>query len=93
MVCCWHPASTQRAFWPIVTEREAGCDGRERVARQAGRTRTQKSCGPGLPTLRPSAQERSCDDGGKTARSPGRARRTALTPSRRECRMIWLNLW
>src|SRR5262249_32917520 len=36
---------------------------------------------------------RFADDGGKKARSPGRARRTPLKPSRRECRMIWLNLW
>src|ERR1700761_8199726 len=27
-------------------------------------------------------------DGGKRARSPGRARRSLLTPSRRECRVI-----
>jgi hypothetical protein len=31
-------------------------------------------------------------DRGKKARSVGRAPRTALKPSRRECRMIWLNL-
>ena len=33
------------------------------------------------------------NDGGKKARSPGRVRRKPLKPSRRECRMIWLNLW
>ena len=32
-------------------------------------------------------------DGSKKARFPGRARRTALKPSRRECRLIRLNLW
>jgi predicted Fe-S protein YdhL (DUF1289 family) len=36
---------------------------------------------------------RPADDGGKKARSPGRARRTPLKPSRREGRMFWLNLW
>jgi hypothetical protein len=36
---------------------------------------------------------RLADDGGKKARSPGRARRTPLKPSRREGRMTWLNLW
>ena len=34
----------------------------------------------------------SRDDGGKKARSPGRARRTPLKPLRGECRMIRLNL-
>jgi hypothetical protein len=34
-----------------------------------------------------------CGDGGKRARSPGRARRTPLKPSRREGRMIRLYLW
>src|SRR5690348_11249093 len=32
-------------------------------------------------------------DRGKKARSPGRARRKPLKPSRRECRMMRLNLW
>jgi hypothetical protein len=50
--------------------------------------RTAKSCGPGLPTLRPSscayeARERR----GKKARSPRRARRTPLKPLRGEGRM------
>jgi hypothetical protein len=30
----------------------------------------------------------SADDGGNKARSPGRARRKPLKPSRRECRLI-----
>jgi hypothetical protein len=33
------------------------------------------------------------DDGGKKARSPGRARRKPLKPSRRECRIVSVNLW
>jgi hypothetical protein len=59
-----------------------------RFARRARRARTQKSYRPGLPTLRSSCARRSRHDGGKKARSPGRVRRTALKPSRRECRMI-----
>src|SRR5262249_13889821 len=62
--------------------------GRAKVARRAAEARTQKSCGPGLPTLRPSSRDRIyASDGGKKARSPRRARRTALKPSRRECRL------
>jgi hypothetical protein len=39
--------------------------------------RTAKPCGPGIPTLMPSswsAQRAPWGDGGKRARSPGRAR-------------------
>src|SRR5262249_42725118 len=39
------------------------------------------------------ACEMIASDGGKKARSPGRARRTPLKPSRRECRLFRLNLW
>jgi hypothetical protein len=54
--------------------------------------RTAKSCGPDTPTLVSSSrscvgptglrQNISADDGGKTARSPGRARRNPLKPLR-----------
>src|ERR1700687_2381693 len=54
--------------------------------------RTAKSCGPDAPTLASSSrscvgptglrQNLSADDGGKTARSPGRARRKPLKPLR-----------
>ncbi len=42
---------------------------------------------------RPDAGAKACgsdpqDDGGKRARSPGRARRTPLKPLRRECRLM-----
>src|SRR5882757_3221038 len=37
-------------------------------------SRTAKSCGSGAPTLALSSWVRSTDDGGKRARSPGRAR-------------------
>src|SRR5947208_8749482 len=36
---------------------------------------------------------RPTDDGGKRARSPGRARRKPLKPLRRECRLIAVYLW
>ena len=55
--------------------------------------RTAKSCGPDAPTLASSSrmlcrpyrvrtQRKSADDGGKRARSPGRARRKPLKPLR-----------
>jgi hypothetical protein len=50
------------------------CGGRDDVARRAMLSRTAKPCGPGIPTLMPSLQSRSAGDGGKKARSPGRAR-------------------
>jgi hypothetical protein len=57
--------------------------------------RTAKPCGPDAPTLAssrwkgdvgPSGPTRRADDGGKQARSPGRARRKPLKPLRGECR-------
>ena len=53
------------------------------------RARTAKSCGPDAPTLASSSRkEIFADDGGKKARSPGRARRKPLKPLRGECRAI-----
>src|SRR5216684_629031 len=49
--------------------------------------RTAKSCGPDTPTL-VSSRRATADDGGKQARSPGRARRKPLKPLRGECRAI-----
>src|ERR1700751_6102160 len=68
-------------------ERGMECDGRGRTAWRAARKRTAKACGPGALAA-----------GAKLAEvippvtvtqkpvSPGRARRSLLTPSRRECR-------
>jgi hypothetical protein len=51
--------------------------------------RTEKSCGPGAPTLVLSfVDDDPQNDGGKRARSPGRARRKPLKPSRGESRLI-----
>src|SRR5580693_4785194 len=59
----------------VVTDVEAGCDGRGGGARRASPARTVKVCGPGLPTLRPSfADTKTRGDGSKKARFPGRAR-------------------
>src|SRR5207248_8805535 len=66
--------------------------------------RTAKSCGPDASTpassfaeaksARPGAdQPYSQDDGDKTARSAGRARRKPLKPLRGECRVAPVNLW
>ena len=72
-----------------------GCDGRGSVVTRfaRGRTamlRTAKSCGPDAPTLASSSREAKLlwGDGGKQARSPGRARRKPLKPLRRGCRVI-----
>jgi hypothetical protein len=70
-------------------ERGAGCGGRGRRCRRAALTRTAKSCGPDAPTLASSSRKATfADDGGKQARSPGRARRKPLKPLRRECRVF-----
>src|SRR3954466_15319565 len=51
--------------------------------------RTAKSGGPDAPTLASSSRKTViADDGGKRARSPGRARRKPLKPLRGECRAI-----
>jgi hypothetical protein len=62
------------------------------ASRRTALTRTAKLCGPDAPTLASSSRSRvgptglrqniSVDDGGKRARSPGRARRKPLKPLR-----------
>ncbi len=53
----------------VVTDVEAGCDGRGGDARRASSARTAKSCGPGLPTLRSSFADTKREVTG--ARKPG----------------------
>src|ERR1700682_4270609 len=75
---------SQGGFFESVSDHQAS--GREMLQR------TAKSCGPDTPTLVSSLrscvgptglrQNISADDGGKTARSPGRARHTPLKPLR-----------
>src|SRR5437868_12311867 len=72
----------------------AGCDGRFGGALTSG----AKADGEGVWSWHPDAGVKfaeviSADDGGKRARSPGRARRKPLTPSRREGRTVSVNLW
>jgi hypothetical protein len=74
---------------------DRGCDGRD-VAQRAvssptnGTLRTAKSCGPGLPVLRPSARRStSARRWGQESRSPGRAR-ISRKPPRREGRLFRL---
>jgi hypothetical protein len=78
----------------IVTDVGVGCGGRDGVKRaNARRTkrllRTAKPCGPDAPTLafKSLRSELLGGDGGKKARSPGRARHKPLKPLRRECRV------
>ena len=53
------------------------------AADESADLRTAKSCGPDAPTLASSFAERSrAGEGGKKARSPGRARNKLLKPSR-----------
>jgi hypothetical protein len=53
------------------------------AADESATLRTAKSCGPDAPTLASSFVEATPGgDGGKKARSPGRARNKLLTPSR-----------
>src|ERR1035438_1375884 len=73
-----------------------------RVASQrarSARTNDANADGEGVWSWRPDAGAKFLrskllrDDGGKRARSPGRARRKPLKPSRREGRMIRPHLW
>jgi hypothetical protein len=51
--------------------------------------RTAKACGPDAPTLASSSRKATfAGDGGKQARSPGRARSNPLKPLRGECRVF-----
>jgi len=58
--------------------------------RRRASMRTAKLCGPDAPTLVSTRDNANAlrGDGGKKARSPGRARRKPLKPSRRECRLM-----
>jgi hypothetical protein len=57
-----------------------GCDGRLWCERRTRPKRTAKSCGSGAPMLASSLRRHPASDGGKKARSPGRARRKPLKP-------------
>jgi hypothetical protein len=83
----------------IVTTRGAGCDGRFGDAQRSFiRTSGAEADGEVVWSWPPDAEASPVGvtevarDGGKNARSPTRARRTPLKPSRGERRMIRLNL-
>jgi hypothetical protein len=84
------PCPSRGAFARSSRTLGAGCGGRGGGARRVQLKRTAKSCGPDAPTLVSSSREAKLlgDDGGKQARSPRRARRKPLKPSRRECRVF-----
>jgi hypothetical protein len=70
-----HPVPARGAYRDRHGRGARGCDGRRRFARRAEWLRTAKSCGPDAPTLASSCcDENHSGDGGKKARSPGRAR-------------------
>jgi hypothetical protein len=73
--------------------RRGGMRWTRRRARRAMPMRTAKSCGPDAPTLVSSWRNRNVNDGGKRARSPGRARRKPLKPLRGECRVFPAYSW
>src|SRR3954454_13679794 len=57
----------------VVTNVEVGCDGRDCCARRAQPSRTAKSCGPGLSTLRSAQRAKGAlsQNGGKKADPQG----------------------
>ena len=77
-----------RGVRAIVTTREAGRDGRERIVRRAMRKRTAKACGPGAPVAGAKFVGSMIPQVTVTQKpvSPGRARDKPLTPLRREGR-------
>ena len=95
-----HPASLKRDVSRSSRHVRRGCGGRDGVRRILLRRRlkllrTAKSCGPGIPTLMPSLRWRSRAAQVTVANKPGAPGRARISrnPSRRECRMIRLNLW
>jgi hypothetical protein len=88
--CAFLPRSCFRMRGALRSSRTlgAGCDGRVGLTRRASPTRTAKSCGPGLPTLRPSsrayeARERQ----GQESPVSGESAYRAVKPLRREGRI------
>jgi hypothetical protein len=74
-------------------ERGAGCGGRGSVARRAALVADGKAVWSWRPDAGAKLAEQFASDGGKRARSPGRARNTPLKPLCREGRMIRHHLW
>jgi hypothetical protein len=70
VVICPHPASSRGALRAIVTTREAGMRWTLRLRKTNATEADVKSCGPGIPTLMPSATRASAlsRHGGQKAR-------------------------
>jgi hypothetical protein len=77
----------------IVTDVGSGMRWTRWHCRTSNATRTAKPCGPDLPTLRSSSVRRFT--GRRWLSKPGHRgeRGISRNPSRRECRLIRLNLW
>jgi hypothetical protein len=95
MVVSARPASLRGVR--VVTNVDAGYDGRFGFARRAEMRRTAKSRGSGPPTLGSSSQDRLhvelAGDGGYQARTPGRARISRKTIVQGKPACFRLNLW
>ena len=84
---CVHPTEGRCAN---VTNAGLDAVDADRAFDERREMRTAKSCGPDTPTLVSSLRKATfAGDGGKQARSPGRARRKPLKPLRGECRVIF----
>jgi hypothetical protein len=94
MVHCAHPAPTRGTHRDRHETWGGDAMDAARIAGRAMRERTAKACRPGA---RMAGAKVADDDLQATVTqkpvSPGRARHSALTPSRRECRLIRLYLW
>ena len=78
-----HPGPHQGAFRDRHERRARDAMDAGGAADESAYLRTAKSCGPDAPTLASSCRRRDLrGDGGKQARSPGRARNKLLKPSR-----------
>ena len=72
----------------IVTDVGSGMRWTLRCRETGALKRTAKACGPDAPTLASRSRVHPANEGGKRARSPGRARDKLLKPLRGECRMF-----
>src|ERR1700722_700742 len=78
-----HPGPHKGAFRDRHGRRAGDAMDASGAADESATLRTAKSCGPDAPTLASSfAEATPRGDGGKKARSPGRARNKLLKPSR-----------
>ena len=77
----------------IVTDVGSGMRWTRRFTRRVGLSADGKDVWSWRPDADAKVVERSANDGGKRARSPGRARYKPLKPSRRECRLIAVCPW